>query len=185
MTIEIWIFHDFPIKNGGSFHCYLAVHQRVNMLKQHIPYWGCQNLGVRYHSQTHVLSRYFQQPSAGNPLVEQSYDPFVAGKNRWFSSRWSKLLDLLGLSQLDPFFSKSPCLMIHPFQSIPAIVKHCQGSIPPITLHIFHRNGRQFLCTAPQLLRHRRRRTTRWTGGNSTLSSWQHEVVHVPHRKPA
>ena len=74
----------FPLKNGGSFHCYLAVHQRVNMLKQHIPYWGCQNLGVRYHSQTHVLSRYFQQPSAGNPLVEQSYDPFVAGKNRWF-----------------------------------------------------------------------------------------------------
>ena len=114
----------------------------------------------------------------------------------WPVCSWKKTMIPIAMVQTVRFVTvrcmlfkvKSPCLMINPFQSIPihsGHPKHCQGSIPPITLHIFHRNGRQFLCTAPQLLRHRRRRTTRWTGGNSTLSSWQHEVLHVPHRKPA
>ena len=31
MAIEIV---DFPIKNGGSFHCYGTVHQRVSHLSQ-------------------------------------------------------------------------------------------------------------------------------------------------------
>ena len=37
MAIEIV---DFPMKNGGSFHCYVNVHQRVAM-----EVWSFQTLG--------------------------------------------------------------------------------------------------------------------------------------------
>ena len=44
MAIEIV---DFPIKNGGSFHSFLYVYQRVN----HI--WVCLKMGITRPISTH------------------------------------------------------------------------------------------------------------------------------------
>ena len=64
MAIEIV---DFPIKNGGSFHCYVAVHQRVTTdfsRSMDSDLWNCSKLETMIN---HAVCPQIEEIAWGNP----------------------------------------------------------------------------------------------------------------------
>ena len=75
MAIEI---ADFPIKNGGSFHCKMLVHQRVSILHKWSVFYGQSQISIRYFAPLRSMSpstvsfKAPLRPKGSNASVEES-----------------------------------------------------------------------------------------------------------------